>query len=60
MADTLEVLYCFSCQAYTIVEKIDAPPDLITECVHGHQNNLAAVRNAMRLANKTPKPQASL
>ena len=58
--DNVEVLYCFACQAHTIVEKIDAPPDLITECVHGHQDTLGAVQTAMRLANKKPKTEASL
>ena len=60
MPNMTEVLYCFACQAHTIVEKVDAPLDSITECVHGHQNTLAAVRSAMQLANKTPKAQANL
>ena len=60
MPGVTEVLYCFVCQAHTIIEQVDAPPESVTECVHGHQDTLGAVQTAMQRANKKPKTEANL
>jgi hypothetical protein len=57
MTEIVEVLYCFGCQKYRIIEQIGERPDKPTDCgaERSHKSTVGAVRVAMQMAGLKPR-----